>query len=153
MKVSPLVRAAGPADVPGLLPLVDEYWRFESIAGFSARSITPLLNRLLSQPELGAIWVADAGGQLLGYLIAVCVFSLEQQGLMAEIDEFFVVPGSRADGVGAALLAAAEDSLSRRGCVSLQLQLARDNSRARAFYRRHGFMERDGYELLDKRLV
>jgi len=54
--------------------------------------------------------------------------------------------------VGAALLDVAESDLARAGCVALQLQLGRDNLRARAFYRRHGYTEREGYELLGKRL-
>ncbi len=152
MKMNPAIRAAAAADLPRLARLVGEYWRFESIAAFSAESVTPLLARLLSQPEFGSIWVAERDGCLVGYLIAVHVFSLEHRGMMAEIDEFFVVPAARATGVGAALLTAAESALARRGCVCLQLQLARDNGRGRAFYRRHGYTERDGYELLDKRL-
>jgi GNAT superfamily N-acetyltransferase len=152
MKVSPAVRAAEPAGVQALIPLVVQYWHFEGIPGFDADRLSPLLERILSQSNLGAIWVAEANGGLVGYLIAVYVFSLEQKGLMAEIDEFFVAPAARSGGVGAALLDAAEGDLSRRGCVCLQLQLGKDNSRARAFYRRHGYTGRDGYELLDKRL-
>jgi ribosomal protein S18 acetylase RimI-like enzyme len=34
----------------------------------------------------------------------------------------------------------------------VQLQLGKDNWRARAFYRRHGYSEREGYELLGKPL-
>ena len=153
MNADMVVRAAVRTDVPALTLLVREYWNFESIPGFSVPGVTQLLTRILAEPELGTVWVAERAGQLAGYLVAVHVFSFEQQGLMAEIDEFFVVPAARAAGVGAALLEAAESQLARRGCVCLQLQLARHNSRAREFYRRHGYRERDGYELLDKRLT
>src|SRR5882724_7647977 len=152
MKVSPEIRAGLPSDVPQLVPLVAQYWHFEGIAGFDVATVAPLLARIASHPELGAIWVADAGGELVGYLIAVYIFSLEQRGLTAEIDEFFVSPAARTYGVGAALLDVAESDLAQAGCVALQLQLGRDNWRARAFYRRHGYSEREGYELLDKRL-
>jgi GNAT superfamily N-acetyltransferase len=152
MKVSPLIRAGCPADVPHLVPLVGQYWHFEGMEGFDAVTVAPLLSRIASQPELGAIWVAETDGELVGYLIAVYIFSLEQKGLMAEIDEFFVSPGARTYGVGAALLAVAESDLAGAGCVAVQLQLGKDNWRARAFYRRHGYDERAGYELLGKRL-
>jgi ribosomal protein S18 acetylase RimI-like enzyme len=141
-----------PDDVPQLLLLVAQYWHFEGIPGFDAARLAPLLKRLASEPELGSIWVADAGSELVGYLIAVQTFSLEQQGPMAEIDEFFVAPAARTSGVGAALLDVAESDLAYSGCVCLQLQLGKDNFRARAFYRRHGYREREGYELLDKRI-
>jgi GNAT superfamily N-acetyltransferase len=152
MTVCPTIRAAEPADLPRLVELVGQYWQFEAIRGLDAAELSALLQRVLSQSNLGAIWVAAVGDQLVGYLLAVYVFSLEQQGLMAEIDEFFVAPAARAVGVGAALLAAAEAGLAQRGCVCLQLQLGKENSRARAFYRRRGYGERDGYELYDKRL-
>jgi ribosomal protein S18 acetylase RimI-like enzyme len=153
MRVSPQIRRGVPDDVPQLLQLVSQYWHFEGIPGFDAARLSPLLKRLASEPELGAIWVADAGGELLGYLLAVHSFSLEQQGPIAEIDEFFVSPAARTYGVGAALLDVAESDLAYAGCVCLQLELGKDNLRARAFYRRHGYKERDGYELLDKRLT
>jgi aminoglycoside 6'-N-acetyltransferase I len=153
MSASFVIRAAAAGDVPGIARLVGEYWRFESIAGFAAQAVEPLLDRVLSEPGLGRIWVAERGGELTGYLVAVYVFSLEQQGLMAEIDEFFVLPAARACGTGAALLSMAEAELAGLGCVCLQLQLSRDNARAREFYRRRGYRERDGYELLDKRLT
>src|SRR5262245_18223536 len=108
MKVSPLIRRGVPEDVPQLLELVRQYWRFEGIEGFDAASLAPLLKKLAAEPELGAVWVAEAGGELVGYLLTVNSFSLEQQGPIAEIDEFFVAPTARTYGVGAALLGVAE---------------------------------------------
>jgi GNAT superfamily N-acetyltransferase len=147
-----LIRAAVPADVPQLTELVSRYWQFEGIAGFAPAATAALLNRLLLEPALGRAWVAETAGQLSGYLVAVFVLSLEHQGVMAEIDEFFVLPDRRAHGAGAQLLAAAEGALAASGCVRLQLQLGVANSAARAFYERRGYQARAGYELLDKAL-
>ncbi|HTD12815.1 MAG TPA: GNAT family N-acetyltransferase [Steroidobacteraceae bacterium] len=145
-------RPAAPADIPQLLTLIERYWEFEEIAGFDAQRTEALLRRLFGTPALGAAWVAEGQGQLLGYVIVVQVLSIEHQGLMAEIDEFFVVPEARTRGVGTALLAALETALAGGGCVRLQLQLGVANRKARAFYQRQGFTARDGYELLDKPL-
>jgi GNAT superfamily N-acetyltransferase len=71
---------------------------------------------------------------------------------MGEIDEFFVNPEARWQGVGERLLGAAEAWLVCRGGVRLQLQLGASNARARAFYERHGYAARAGYQLLDKPL-
>ena len=148
-----LIRAANPADVPQLVQLVGAYWQFEGIPGFTPASTAALLNRLLLEPGLGRIWVAVTGGTLSGYLVAVFVLSLEHQGVMAEIDELFVLPHARARGAGAQLLAVAEDALALAGCVRLQLQLGVSNSAARGFYERRGYTARAGYELLDKSLT
>ena len=56
-------------------------------------------------------------------------------------------------GVGSRLLEAAEGTLSRtRGCTNVALQIGRDNAEARAFYRRHGYADRAGFDLVDKML-
>jgi GNAT superfamily N-acetyltransferase len=147
-----VIRFAAPADVSNIAPLVGRYWEFEGIAGFHVPRIEALLVELLSTPDRGAIWVAETAAGLSGYLLAVFMFSLEHGGLMAEIDELFVLPEMRVAGVGALLLAAAERDMAARGVRRLQLQLGVENRRGRAFYLRHGFVARRGYELLDKSL-
>ena len=146
------IRLAVTADIAGVASLAQQYWEFESIQGFDGPRIESLLRRLLSEPERGSCWVADADGRLCGYLVAVIMFSLEHGGLMAEIDEVFVSEETRSMGVGALLVAQAERDLRIRGLVRLQLQLGVGNDRARVFYERHGFRRRAGYELLDKPL-
>jgi GNAT superfamily N-acetyltransferase len=146
------VRLAATRDVPALVPLVARYWEFEGLAGFNPARIGQLLHALIASQALGAVWVAESGGTLCGYLIAVWVLSFEHQGLMAEIDELFVTPAQRSQGTGAALLAAAESWLKGRAGVRLQLQLGSANLRARAFYARHGYTRRAGFELWDKPL-
>lgn len=147
------VRPAARGDIPQLLALVRRYWDYEHIEGFEALRVELLLQQLFAEPRLGAAWVAEAEGRLSGYLIAVTVLSLEHGGMMAEIDEFFVLPEARTHGVGTQLLAAAEAALAARGCVRLQLQLALGNAATRDFYEHRGYRPRDRYRLLDKALA
>jgi GNAT superfamily N-acetyltransferase len=146
------IRPVTVKDVPSLLPLVEQYWIFEDVAGFDGVAVARELERLCADPLLGSGWIATVKGAAVGYLLAVYVFSLEHLGLTAEIDEFFVLPSARGNGVGEALLRQAEDEFARRGCTNVSLQLGRGNDRARAFYRAHGYGERAGFELLDKTL-
>ena len=153
------VRAAAERDIPQLLTLIRRYWEFEGIAGFEALRIELLLQELIGPPSAGAaparagcVWVGELDGRLAGYLIAVTVLSFEHRGLMAEIDELFVVPEARGRGVGRQLVTGVERALAARGCVRLQLELGVVNTAARAFYQRLGFAPRAGYALYDKRL-
>ena len=146
------VRAASAGDVETLLGLVEEYWRFEAIDGFERGRVGAELRRVLVDDRLGAAWLAFAGDASVGYLLAVYVFSLEHLGLTAEIDEFFVRPDHRAHGIGRRLLQAAEAQFTSRGCTSVSLQLGRGNDAGRAFYVRHGYAPRAGFELLDRTL-
>jgi GNAT superfamily N-acetyltransferase len=147
-----VIRKATSSDVPLLLPLIAEYWKLEDISGFETGRVEIALTRLLSEPGLGAGWLAIFEGVAVGYLLAVYVFSLEHQGLTAEIDELFVSQLRRNQGVGGALLRSAESEFVKVGCKNVSLQLSRENDSARVFYRRHLYSERAGYEILDKML-
>ncbi len=146
------IRQATSDDVPLLLPLVADYWAFEDIPGFDLPRVSAQLARLLGEPRLGCGWIAFVGDMPVGYLLGVYVFSLEHLGLTAEIDEFFVQPQHRGQGIGVDLLKVAELAFINAGCTNVSLQLSRDNDSARAFYHRHGYTERSAYELLDKML-
>ena len=146
------IRLAAERDIGALLPLVDEYWRFEAIAGFDATRVAALLAQVLSEPALGRVWIAVVGGRPAGYLLAVFVFSLEYQGLTAEIDELYVLPQYRNLGLGGKLLTVAEATFRVHGCTNIALQIGRDNDAARAFYRGHGYEGRAGFEMVGKHL-
>lgn len=146
------IRPATVDDLADLLDMIERYWSFENLPGFDARRLDPPLKRLLSDPGLGGGWIARAGGEAVGYLLAVYVFSLEHFGLTAEVDELFVLSGHRGSGIGSALLQAAESAAAGAGCTNMSLRLGWDNDKARAFYGRHGFRERSGYRLLEKEL-
>lgn len=146
------IRRATAGDLSALLPLVRDYWRFEGISGFDLRRVEGELVRLLSAPSLGSGWVATDGGVVVGYLLAVYVFSLEHLGMTAEIDELFVLPPYRGQRAGRALLAAAEAEFVRAGCTNVSLQLSRGNEAARAFYHDAGYTARSGFQLLEKTL-
>ena len=137
-------------DIDSLLPMVEQYWRFENIEGFDPARMRALLTRVLDDASLGRAWIARVYGEPAGYLLAVYVFSLEFQGLTAEIDEFFVVPQHRGLGIGANMLAAAEAQFRIEECTNVSLQLGRSNEAARKFYRQHGFDARAGYEVVSK---
>lgn len=139
-------------DVLALLPMVELYWDFEGIPGFRDDRVSLALERLIEAPGLGSVWVAIEGDIAVGYLLAVYVFSLEHQGLTAEIDELFVLPACRESGAGAGLLRAAEAESLRVGCTNISLQLATSNDAARHFYSRRGYERRPRYELLEKAL-
>ena len=139
-------------DIDSLLPMVEQYWKFENIEGFDPARMRALLTRVLEDASVGRIWISRVYGEPAGYLLAVYVFSLEHQGMTAEIDEFFLVPQHRGLGIGARMLAAAEAQFRIEECTNVSLQLGRSNEDARRFYRENGFEGRDGFELVSKML-
>lgn len=66
------------------------------------------------------------------------------------IENLYVVPERRGEGVGSELLAAAEDRLFESGCDVVSLEVMAANDPARAFYRQHGYLpHRVGMERTD----
>jgi GNAT superfamily N-acetyltransferase len=139
-------------DASVLGALVEHYWQFERIKGYDRLRIEALLKTLLGDSRAGAAWLAYDGATAIGYLLVVYIFSLENGGLTAEIDELYVRDGHRGAGVGAQLVAVAENFLASLGCKSVALQLGRNNHVGRAFYEKRGYSARAGYELLEKKL-
>jgi ribosomal protein S18 acetylase RimI-like enzyme len=147
------IRPARSEDIDVLLPMIEQYWRFENIEGFDNSRMRKIVSRLLEDASLGRIWIATVYGEPAGYLLAVYVFSLEHQGLTAEIDEFFIQPQQRKLGLGTRMLGAAEEQFRAEGCTNVSLQIGRSNEAARRFfYRGHGFDYRAGYEIVSKML-
>lgn len=147
------ITKAQPSDVPELLRLIEAYWAFECLEGFDGARLQPLLERVLAEPQLGAILIAKAETTAVGYLVLSYSLSLEFKGMVAEIDEFFVSTEARGNGAGQRLLAAAERECAYAGCTRLSLQVAEHNDAAQRFYGRHGFGSRGGYRLIDKAVV
>jgi GNAT superfamily N-acetyltransferase len=148
-----MIRLADTADLSALTSLIERYWELEGIKCFDAGRISALVTNLLHAPDRGQIWIAQKGGRPVGYLLAVYLFSLEHGGLMAEIDELFVMPEKRSLKIGTALLDTASQAMTQEGITHLQLQLSTQNLNAKRFYERHGFRSISGRDVLSKILI
>ncbi|MEZ3169057.1 GNAT family N-acetyltransferase [Halorubrum sp. RMP-47] len=77
-------------------------------------------------------------------LVGFVGFSLERgdyerDAARGTVSNLFVVPDRRGEGIGAALLDAAEHTLAERGADRVALEALADNDRARAFYADRGY--------------
>jgi GNAT superfamily N-acetyltransferase len=142
--------AAGPADLPRLLPLLEGFYREQ---GFRFHDdVRHALARLLSDASLGRVLLLVNAGQVAGY-IAVCFgFSIEFCGRDACLDELYVVPSHRGRGLGRRLVEGALEDARAHGARMAYLEDAGTGERALRIYRAAGFEERP-HRLLIKRLT
>ncbi|MCI2418839.1 GNAT family N-acetyltransferase [Saccharopolyspora sp. K220] len=91
-------------------------------------------------PPTGVFLLARHGTELSG-----CVGIRELEPGVAELKRMYVRPQARGRGIGARLLAAAEEHARDLGFQSVRLETRRDLVEARALYAKHGFHEIAAY--------
>ena len=79
--------------------------------------------------------VAEADGRLAGYVLVL----YRRRSKVARLYSIAVAPHIGRRGVGAKLLAAAEDSARRRGCRTMRLEVHERNRRAVGRYEKSGY--------------
>ena len=128
-------------DLPGLLEMVfsfyheiDDYYA-ELI---SAEKILRTVSALTTDPFRGKIVILEMDGQTAGYAILIYYWSNEFGGEMLFIDELFVKPAWRRQGVARAFLRHLEQSET---VYALQLEVNPANTAAFRLYETAGFSE------------
>ena len=146
----PRLRKATGADLPRLCELMAENYA-EAGYPFDAAAARACFEALVREPSLGEAWLVEVGGEVAGYAVLALGYSLEHRGRDAFVDDLYLVPARRGQGLGRLALDAVEAAARDRGVVALHLEVERGNARAQALYRRVGFEDRDR-KLLTKRL-
>ncbi len=134
-----VTRPATLADLPALLPVIREFYAHFDFAWDEARK-RDLLVRYLANPATGTLWLAERDGRILGYALVPFYFALEFDGFVALLDEFFLRPETRGQGLGAQLLTALATALKAQGLTRLRLEIDARHPEATALYQRLGFI-------------
>jgi GNAT superfamily N-acetyltransferase len=142
--------AAGLAETNVLLELMREFYTEEGMP-FDLASAQAALRPLLQDRTWGRVWLLRAGQDPAGYAVLTLGYSLEFGGHDAFVDELYVRPAHRRQGLGRQALAIVEAACRELGVRALHLEVGRTNTRAHALYQAVGFDDR-GHFLLTKRL-
>lgn len=97
------------------------------------------LRGLLLQPERGAVLLARAGETAVGLAVLAHTWTVEHGGLVTWLDELYVIPAWRGQGIGGRLLDAAIELARTEGCIAIELEVEASHARATALYERAGF--------------
>jgi GNAT superfamily N-acetyltransferase len=97
------------------------------------------LRLFVERPELGFVWMARRGAEVVGCCVACFAISTSRGAIVAKLDDVNVRPGLEGQGIGSAMIACLKEELRRMGVERIDTATHFDNPGARRFYERHGF--------------
>jgi GNAT superfamily N-acetyltransferase len=132
------IRQAQKSDVRSIFSLIQELSDYEKLSHQVTGTSEALSEHLFGTPTYAEALVADQQGQLIGFALFFPNYStfLTKPGLYLE--DLYVQPTHRGQGVGKALLQAVAKLAQERGCGRLEWSVLDWNESAIAFYRKMG---------------
>jgi GNAT superfamily N-acetyltransferase len=142
-----VIREATVEDLPHLLQFVREYHQFERVdLDEGERQVA--VRTLLGDKALGRIWLVYVDEVPVGYLALCFGYSIEFAGRDATIDEFYISPAYRGQGLGRQVLGYIKEEARKLNLKALHLEVARGNTTAQRLYERVDFAPREKYMLM-----
>jgi len=148
--MSPTFRLAGEADLETLIEFMRQFYAIDAYP-FDESVARRALREFLGEPLFGRAWLIEVDAAPMGYLVLTLGYSLEYHGRDAFIDELFVEPSSRHQGIGKRAMQFAEAACRELGVHALHLEVERHNLAAQELYRQSGFEDHERF-LMSKRL-
>ncbi|RMF78306.1 MAG: GNAT family N-acetyltransferase [Chloroflexi bacterium] len=127
-----------------LVPLFDAYRQFYEQTSDVIGARTYLSERLKNQ-EATVFLALDPGGVGLGFTLLYPSFSSVSMRRIWVLNDLFVTPDARKQGVGEALLNRARQHAAETDARSLMLQTAIDNIPAQSLYEKLGWVRDEDF--------
>lgn len=99
------------------------------------------LTQIINTPHLGLIYVARQHGMIVGTVNLLFTISTALGERVALLEDLVVLPASRGNGIGSALLAHASAVARQHSCARVTLITDADNFAAQELYKKHGFIK------------
>ncbi len=139
------LRPARPDDEAALLALTGRLASFEVPAWRTAEQITAADHRILLEalrhptPDSSVVAAESPEGEVVGFVYSTTRIDYFTGAAHAHIEVLAVAEGAEGQGIGRALLTAAEDWARARDYPHITLNVFATNTRARAVYERNGY--------------
>ena len=124
-------------DLHELLPLMRAYCDFYAVAPSDAE-LRSLSLTLLEHPDTAGLQLIarDPDGAAVGFATLYWTYSTTAASAIGVMNDLYVDPDARMQGLGAALIRACEAECAERGLRTMEWQTAPTNTRAQAVYDR-----------------
>jgi GNAT superfamily N-acetyltransferase len=133
-------RLATPGEAIVVAELLDAFNQEFGTPTPGIRVLAERLTALLEREDTLALLVGEPA---VGVALVTLRPNVWYKGPVALLDELYVVPGSRGEGLGSLLLEAVEDHVGERGAELVEINVDGEDVDARRFYEHHGYRNRD----------
>ncbi len=141
------MRKATPNDLQLFLELMTEFYA-ESGYELNHKTTTKAFQTILEQPNLGQIWLIQDGTKNVGHVLVTFKFAMEYAGMIACIDDLFVLAAYRNRGLSTAALEEIRAYCEENQLRGMTVEVGGDNAPAQKVYRRVGFQTLENRQLL-----
>jgi GNAT superfamily N-acetyltransferase len=132
------IQTAQAADLAPILQLLHTQLQEHDIV-LTDQALQRATQRLIEDHALGRILTARLDGELVGVAVISFLWTLEHGGPAAWLDEVYVEPSRRGEGIGRKLVEAAMQVARDSGCIALDLEVDAGHEAAERLYERMGF--------------
>jgi GNAT superfamily N-acetyltransferase len=108
------------------------------VAG-STEQLSRVLEKVVADATRGFLLLARDDHQIVGVAYVATILSAEHCGLVAWLEELYVTPSHRSQGIGTALVTAILERARATDIVAVDLEVDAGHSRAESLYPRLGF--------------
>lgn len=134
------LRQALPDDHMTVVALIEQFCQHFAYP-FNSSARSGAVGEMLITAYLGAIWLIETNGHIIGYLALTYGFTFEWGGRDAFVDEFYIIEAYRNRGLGKQVLADIQQKAQGLGLCALHLQTEIYNDRARKLYEAADFID------------
>ncbi|MCC5654706.1 GNAT family N-acetyltransferase [Nostoc sp. XA013] len=132
------LKEASSQDSDLLLELMSGFNQEENI-NFDTEVYRERIHIAFDSPQLVKLWMIIANSCAVGYAVLTFSFSFEFGGILATIDEIYIVPEKRGKGLGASVLQLLAQEAIICGATTLSGDISDEKPWLFTFYKRAGF--------------
>ena len=146
--MSPAARPAVPADLPLIASLIRELAEYERLGHLVRFYETELAQYLFGERPAAEVLIGEFAGKAEGFALFFPTFSTFEGRPGIWLEDIFVRPEARGNGLGRALIEAVATFAVERGCARFEWAVLHWNAPSIEFYRAIGARMMDDWRIM-----